>query len=414
MPALVQASAEVAHNPAPNLLPSASAPILPPTLPSSWKNIFSPSNNPYSALQFFEPSLVDGIRRVEHALVAFLVGKWFPAKSVKEVMLWKWGQVGSFSFHSVSNGVFLVKFENGQARYWVMDNRPWDIWGYHLALRKWSKGMSLKLEECNTIHVWVKLSNVPIQFCTKMGLSYIASVLGRPLYMDASTTNKISLSYARVCVDMAATSSFPSSILLELEDGVTTSIGVEYPWRQQACTMCKVFDHSNRICPKATRREWLPKPVVEACRKPEDVEGWITVKRRNNRAKVEPVPTLMDGENVTSNNGKEDKGKASNHDPKTPVKVGENIIPSNKSPVPASATPDNNPLSSKVLSIDGGGALKDSKGKGVIDGSPPDISKDLRGKGMTVESPTGSANGSKKKKRKGHCGMGALPSHPDD
>ncbi|GAV79298.1 DUF4283 domain-containing protein, partial [Cephalotus follicularis] len=131
----------------------------------------------------------------------------------------KWGQVDSFSFHSVSNGVFLVKFENGQARDWVMDNGPWDIWGYHLALRKWSKGMSLKLEECNTIPVWVKLSNVPIQVWTRMGLSYIASVLGRPLYMDAATTNKIALSYARVCVDMAATSSFPSTIFFELEDG---------------------------------------------------------------------------------------------------------------------------------------------------------------------------------------------------
>ncbi|GAV73257.1 DUF4283 domain-containing protein [Cephalotus follicularis] len=194
MPALAQASAEVAHNPAPNLLPSASAPISAPTLPSSWKNLFSPSNNPDSALQFFEPSLVDGgALEWEHALVVFLVGKQLPAKSVKEVMLRKWGQVARFSFHSVSNGVFLVKFENGQARDWVMDNGPWDICGYHLALRKWSKGMSLKLEECNTIPIWVKLSNVPIQFWTKMGLSYIASVLGRPLYMDASTTNKIAL-----------------------------------------------------------------------------------------------------------------------------------------------------------------------------------------------------------------------------
>ncbi|GAV68285.1 DUF4283 domain-containing protein, partial [Cephalotus follicularis] len=264
------------------------------------------------------------------------------------------------------------------------------------------------------IPVWVKLSNVPIQFWTKMGLSYIASVLGRPLYMDTSTTNKIALSYARVCVDMAATSSFPSSILFELEDGVTTSIGVEYPGRPQACTMCKVFDHSNRTIPKATRREWLPKPVVEACRKPEDVEGWITFKRRNNRAEVEPVPTLLDGANVTSNDGKEDKGKASNHAPKAPMKVGENVIPSNNSPVPASATPDNNPLSSKVLSIDEGGALKDSKGKGMIDVSPLDISKDFMEKGTIVESPTGSTNGRKKKKKKGHSGIGALPSHPDD
>ncbi|GAV76589.1 DUF4283 domain-containing protein, partial [Cephalotus follicularis] len=123
-----------------------------------------------------------GVREWENALVAFLVGKRLPVKNVKEIIQRKWGQVGNFSFHVVANGVFIVKFENAQARDWVMDNGLWDIWGYHLALRKWSKGMSLKLEDCKSIPVWVKLSNVLVQFWTKVGLNYIASVLGRPLH----------------------------------------------------------------------------------------------------------------------------------------------------------------------------------------------------------------------------------------
>ncbi|GAV83389.1 DUF4283 domain-containing protein/zf-CCHC_4 domain-containing protein, partial [Cephalotus follicularis] len=148
----------------------------------------------------------------------------------------------------------------------------------HLALRKWTKGMSLKLEECSSIPVWVKLSNVPIHLWTKLGLSHIASVLGRPLYMDATTTNRQALAYARIYVDMSTSSTFPSTILLELQDGDTTVVGVEYPWKPQACSLCKVFDHANKTCSTAVRREWLPKPVVEACHKPEDVEGWITIK----------------------------------------------------------------------------------------------------------------------------------------
>ncbi|GAV88817.1 DUF4283 domain-containing protein, partial [Cephalotus follicularis] len=120
-------------------------------------------------------------------LVAFLVGKKLLAPKVREVLLRKWGQVGDFSFHTVSNGVFLIKFDNGKARDWVMDNGPWDIWGYHLALRKWMKGMSLKLEEYSSIPVWVKLSNVPVHLWTKLGLNYIPNVIGRPLYMDATT-----------------------------------------------------------------------------------------------------------------------------------------------------------------------------------------------------------------------------------
>ncbi|GAV58143.1 DUF4283 domain-containing protein/zf-CCHC_4 domain-containing protein, partial [Cephalotus follicularis] len=200
----------------------------------------------------------------ENSIVAFLVGKRLPGNNVKSVLERKWSQVGHFSIHVVGNVVFLVKFANGQARDWVLENGPWDVWGYHLAVRKWSKDMVMSLEDCKTISIWVKLTKIPVQYWTKLGLSYIASVLGKPLHMDANTTKRHALSFARVCIDMEATSTFPDNIVLELEDGNTTNIGVEYPWRPASCTLCKVFDHSNKTCPKAARREWMPKPVVLA------------------------------------------------------------------------------------------------------------------------------------------------------
>ncbi|GAV76475.1 DUF4283 domain-containing protein, partial [Cephalotus follicularis] len=189
----------------------------------------------------------------------------------------------------VSNGVFLIKFENGHARDWVMDNGPWDIWGYHIALRKWTKGISLKLEECDSIPIWVKLSNVPVHLWSKLGLSYIASVLGGLLYIDAPTKNQETLTFARVCVDMLASSSFLNFIQVDLDDGSSMVVGVEYPWKPQACSLCTVFDHANKSFPKAVRREWLPKPVMD-CRQPVDAEGWITVKRKKSPVVTELVP----------------------------------------------------------------------------------------------------------------------------
>ncbi|GAV92869.1 DUF4283 domain-containing protein/zf-CCHC_4 domain-containing protein [Cephalotus follicularis] len=268
-----------------------------------WKDLFAPPKNPDSTLKFFEPLLVDGVPRAkpppevaaegaqewEHALVVSLVGKKLPGRQVREVLERKWGKVGSPSFHATGNGVFLVKFDSLQAKDWVIDNGPWDVWGYHLVIRKWSRDLPMVLEDCKTMPVWVKLSGVPVQYWTKLGLSHIASVLGKPLYMDVNTTKRHSLSFARICVDMDATSSFPNSIDLELENGCTTSIGVEYPWRPAACTLCRVFDHSNKTCPKAVRREWIPRPILMAQRKPDDVEGWITVKKKGKEAEHSPV-----------------------------------------------------------------------------------------------------------------------------
>ncbi|GAV81917.1 DUF4283 domain-containing protein [Cephalotus follicularis] len=143
-----------------------------------WKDLFAPSKNPDSSLEFFQPLIVDGVPRAkpppevavkgaeewENSIVAFLVGKKLPGNNVKGVLERKWSQVGHFSFHVVGNGVFLVKFANGQARDWVLENGPWDIWGYHLAVRKWSKDMVLALEDCKLIPIWVKLTRVPVQY----------------------------------------------------------------------------------------------------------------------------------------------------------------------------------------------------------------------------------------------------------
>ncbi|GAV91219.1 DUF4283 domain-containing protein/zf-CCHC_4 domain-containing protein, partial [Cephalotus follicularis] len=252
-------------------------------------------------LYYFEPQVVDGVPRArpppevaangakewENSIVAFLVGKKLPGKHVKENLEQKWGQAGRFSIHAVGNGIFIIKFDNGQVKDWVLDNGPWDVWCCHLALRPWRKDMSLELGDCKSMPVWVKLRDVLMQYWNKMGLRYISSVLGKPLHMDANTTHCHALVFACVCIDIPATSSFPESITLELDDGRTTSVGVEYPWRPSACTLCKVFDHSNRTCPRATRREWISRPLLMAQRKQEDAEGWITVKRKGNNMELE-------------------------------------------------------------------------------------------------------------------------------
>ncbi|GAV92218.1 DUF4283 domain-containing protein, partial [Cephalotus follicularis] len=123
-----------------------------------------------------------GAKEWENSIVAFLVGKKLPGKNVKEILTRKWGSVGSFSFHVAGSGVFMIKFDSGQARDWVLANGPWDVWGYHLALRPWRKDMSFEVGDCRSMPVWVKLRNVPVQYWNKVGLSYIASVLGKPLH----------------------------------------------------------------------------------------------------------------------------------------------------------------------------------------------------------------------------------------
>ncbi|GAV92398.1 LOW QUALITY PROTEIN: Exo_endo_phos domain-containing protein/DUF4283 domain-containing protein, partial [Cephalotus follicularis] len=334
------------------------------------------------SLTFFEPLMVDGSPRAkpppevaatgakewEHSLAIFLIGKRLPGRNVREILERKWGQVGHFSFHIVDNGVFLAKFESSLARDWVLNNDPWDVWGYHLVIRMWTKDMSLSLGECKSIPVWVKMKGIPVQYWNKAGLSYIASVLGKPLHMDANTTNKRVLTFARVCIEMAASSLFPDNITLELEDGSTISIGVEYPWRPTACSLCKVFDHSNRTCHRAVRREWIPRPVLMAQKKPDDAEGWITVQRKGHNGPSFPPSE----EEVTG------RPEGDTKLPKTPVKQH-----------PLTTDKDSSPYGSADEAI---------RLEAVVTSNHP--SNENR------KLLKGSSSGSRKRKKKGQAGQG--------
>ncbi|GAV91858.1 DUF4283 domain-containing protein/zf-CCHC_4 domain-containing protein, partial [Cephalotus follicularis] len=268
----------------------------------------------------------------------------------------------------------------------------------HLAVRPWCKGMSLTMGECKSMPVWVKLRGVPIQFWNKVGLSYIASVLGKPLHMDTPTMNRFALLFARVCVDMNATSSFPECITLELEDGSTTSIEVEYPWRPAACTLCKVFDHSNRSCPRVTRREWMPRPVVVAQKRPEDAQGWITVKRKGRSVEEDRSSSGVVEE--THRTEKDVGEKAVSLPPiSTPSPSVEAVVPRpvNQGHEQEGARPPDTP--GKVTT--GNPLGPQSKEVGIVN--------EVNDGGIS-SSPRklilGSSSGSKRKKKKGHNGQG--------
>ncbi|PPD95544.1 hypothetical protein GOBAR_AA36069 [Gossypium barbadense] len=93
----------------------------------------------------------------------------------------------------------------------------------------------------NQMPVWVHLSNIPLELFTSKSLSYIASALGNPLYMDSITANQQRLAFAKVCFEMNANLVVPRFVEVELQDGSVAFITVEMPWMAHRCLQCNVF-----------------------------------------------------------------------------------------------------------------------------------------------------------------------------
>ncbi|GAV75655.1 DUF4283 domain-containing protein [Cephalotus follicularis] len=166
-----------------------------------------------------------------------------------------WKKWGGVSVITGDNGTFLFNFDNSAARDLVLSNGSWEVWGAYLVLRQWEEGMSLSKDSFSSILVWVKLYNIPAELWTKLGLSYVASALGVPLCMDATTTACNRLCFSRVCIEMKASSCFPTSYKVRLRNGTLIDVMVQYSWKPLACLVCRVFYHSSKQCHLAAKKD---------------------------------------------------------------------------------------------------------------------------------------------------------------
>ncbi|KAK8585288.1 hypothetical protein V6N13_139222 [Hibiscus sabdariffa] len=88
-------------------------------------------------------------------------------------------------------------------------NRLWGREGSQkaLVLRKWVPGMLPEVLSMDSAPVWIRLWHVPLELYSQQGLGYLASALGKPLYTDKATTLRLTLEYAKICVEVNAASS---------------------------------------------------------------------------------------------------------------------------------------------------------------------------------------------------------------
>lgn len=98
--------------------------------------------------------------------------------------------------------------------------------------------------------VWVKLSKIPLELMTNQGISCIASGLGVPIYLEQKADIAFKANSARVCIDITMQEDLPSTLTIMLDEGLTTEVEVQYPW--------KVKNGKKKITKK-----WVPKQKVD-------------------------------------------------------------------------------------------------------------------------------------------------------
>ncbi|KAE8732369.1 Cysteine desulfurase 1 [Hibiscus syriacus] len=96
---------------------------------------------------------------------------------------------------------------------------------------------------------------------SRSGLSYIASAVGVPLYIDTVTASRERLEYAKVCVEVEARAVIPNVVNVVLQDDSLVKVRVHAPWMPKFCSQCKIFGHLANICVEGVKAPMKNKEV---------------------------------------------------------------------------------------------------------------------------------------------------------
>ncbi|XP_017642485.1 uncharacterized protein LOC108483539 [Gossypium arboreum] len=188
-----------------------------------------------------------GIQQWKYSLVGQSIGNDPNFGATQKIINTLWYKYGEISVHLAGNSLYIFQFSSSVACGWVLEHGPWHIQNKPLILRLWESNLK-KLEfSLDYMAACIHLSGVPLELYTRLGLSYIASAIGNPLYMDRITADRMRLSYAKLCIEVSTTVVIPRFVNVELLDGSIVSIVVSVPWLPTHCTDCYSFDYSVRF-----------------------------------------------------------------------------------------------------------------------------------------------------------------------
>ncbi|XP_052625962.1 uncharacterized protein LOC128132980 [Lactuca sativa] len=155
-------------------------------------------------------------------------------------------------------GFFFFKFDSKEGMMNVLEGGPWLINNVPMFVQRWRPGLVLSKPQINSVPVWVKVFNVPLEYWNSKGITLIANEIGKPIAMDKITQKMCNEhwgrpTFMRFLVEMSAETEWMKELsVVSIDFGtgekVESKCRIEYTWRPDVCNHCKVYGHKNSNC----------------------------------------------------------------------------------------------------------------------------------------------------------------------
>ncbi|EOA22262.1 hypothetical protein CARUB_v10002859mg [Capsella rubella] len=202
-------------------------------------------------------------------MIVKVLGRTVPITVLSRKLRELWKPRGAMYVTDLPRQFFTIRFEVEDEYLAALTGGPWRAFRIYL------------MDDIVTTPVWVRLTNIPVNFYHETILLSIAEGLGRPLKVDIPTLNIDRARFARICVEVDLSMPLKGTMVINGERYV-----VSYEGLTVICSRCGIFGHMVHKCPKI-EQDRVALVVTEAMpinvTKEKDEDDGFTVVRKLGR-----------------------------------------------------------------------------------------------------------------------------------
>lgn len=182
----------------------------------------------------------------------------------------KWGKEGKVRGIALSHQRFQFIFNNEHDLLDVLEKGVQTYNEWVMVLETWVENPPN--DYLQFIPLWVKISNIPIDYYTIEALTTLEDMIGKFKFVAFDHLKPVTQDFIRVQVLFNVANPLCTCRVLNIKWGKTATILFKYEKVQKRCFTCKRLNHEKSICPIEVRkrevvqgrrnisRELIPKP----------------------------------------------------------------------------------------------------------------------------------------------------------
>ena len=121
------------------------------------------------------------------ALVVKLLGKNIGFLAMRDRLKKLWKSIGIFDIIDLDYGFFLIKFDEDEDRFHVMEGGPWMLFDHYLSVRTWSMDFVASSAKVEKTLVWIRFPCLNMAYYDEEVLFTLAHAIGEPVKIDLIT-----------------------------------------------------------------------------------------------------------------------------------------------------------------------------------------------------------------------------------